>query len=192
MNKKRIIKTTINCLAVILVTIIFFNYTDYYLTPLSAHKSTEKQEHYGPSEIKHVEELGDLKVYLCKYKNWVSCDSVKKSSFLFWNINNNVFNCFEYNKSISLNYEYSNVGGGYNCIYGIINDTRIKKIEVELENGVKFTRSDFYDGLFIINWDKYENYKIIYNYKDDAVPKNIYAYDEIGNIIFSSDRVACF
>ena len=64
----------------------------------------------------------------------------------------------------------------YTSAYGIINDNRIKKIEVTLENGDILIQDEFYEDMFLVTW-KSPNDSII----DFA---GIRAYDEDSNIIF--------
>lgn len=171
-RKKKIVR---NCAAIFILALLIFNYTGLYLTPLSAHKFSEKSIHYGPSEIKHIEKFDKGIYLLCKYDKWVSCNTVDKSFLFFWRIGSQVTG-FEYNKSQAVDYTWGS-SGKYYKLYGIANDPRVKKIEVILNNGDVLTQTSFYDELFLVTWN------------GQSYPKIVNAYDINNKIIFNKQGV---
>lgn len=47
-------------------------------SPIKAHYQSERTFHYGPSEIIKTINLKGTKIYLCRYKDWISANTVKK------------------------------------------------------------------------------------------------------------------
>lgn len=153
MTRKK--KTLRNTIIIILLSFILLRNANLYLSPLSAHKAFEKSNHYGPSEVVHIEDfLGDKykgKYILSKYDKYISCIRVDRKFFIFWRIRNQTPGIKNYLPESVLF-----LGGGsgeHNNIWGIVNDDRIKKIEVINKSGEVFTETKFYDDMFLITWE---------------------------------------
>ena len=144
-----------------------------YLSPVSAHEHTERDMHYGPSEIMQTINVNDEKYLLCKYDKWVSCNIVKRKLLLFWEYENTII--VEDNKMKAVNYSWS---GSYQNfrLFGIINDDSIIKIEISNDKGEILTQRVFYDDLFLLTW--------ILNKNENGNYKNIKGYDADNNILF--------
>lgn len=156
---------------------IIFIRLGFYLDPISAHESSERSLHYGPSKIVHIKDFEKGKFILGKYDKWFSCDTVNRELFFFWIFGSNSVGLEnDETKAIRYTSGYSNP---YYKVYGIINDDRVKKIEITLENGDVLTRTDFYDGLFLFYWksenSEYDEYK------------ELRGYDVKGNLIFEGN-----
>lgn len=164
-----------NIIILVILFFIFLKSSGLYLTPLSAHKASERSIHYGPSKVVHIEDFDKGKYILCKYDRWISCNTVKRSLFFFWSFGSQVIG-IENDLSKPLSYTWSGGVREFYKVYGIINDDRIKKIEVTLNNGDILTQDEFYEGMFLVTW-KYINT----NFIDFA---GIRAYDEENNMIF--------
>lgn len=171
----RIKKIIRNGFIVIIAFLLFIKFSEYYFTPLSAHKVSEQSMHYGPSEVKHIEGYEKGKYILCEYEKSISCDIIDRSLIFLWHIGSGEPTGFVYNSNIPFDYtsgSNSTANISYTYIYGIVNDPSITKIEVTLKNGDIITQTNFYDGLFLIHWaDKTGQFT------------KIRAYDQIGNII---------
>jgi hypothetical protein len=143
--------------------------TGLYFTPMSAHESSERGMHYGPSEVIHIEDFKDGKYLLCKYDDFVSCDTVNRFLIFLWSIGNQPIG-FQNDKTKPLNYTWSSSFSNWK-VYGIVNDTRIKKVEIILDNGIILTQSKLYEDLFLFTWDSSDNgskgYKRIKGYDSD-------------------------
>ena len=127
--------------------LIVFQSSELYLTPISAHEYSERSIHYGPSEVVHIEDWDGGKYILCKYDKWVSCNTVKRTLLLFWRFGNQPIG-FENDKTKAVDYTWG-ASGQYWKLYGIINDDKIKKVEITLDNGEVLTQTAFYDDLFL-------------------------------------------
>lgn len=75
MNRRR--KTITNIILVIVLLFIFLKVTDLYLTPLRAHRASEKSIHYGPSEVVHVENFPGANIsYLNMINGYLPIQSI--------------------------------------------------------------------------------------------------------------------
>lgn len=83
-RSKKVIR---NIIILILLFFLFHQHLGLYLTPLAAHKSSERGINYGPSKVVYVEDYADNydkgKYLLCKYDKWVSCNTVNRTLFFF-------------------------------------------------------------------------------------------------------------
>jgi hypothetical protein len=77
---------------------------------------------------------------------------------------------FENDKTKAVSYTWS-FSNPYSKVYGIVNDKRVKKIEIYLSNGDTLTQTDFYDDLFLLTWksegSEYTFMKILRGYDSD-------------------------
>lgn len=172
-------KKVIRNLAIILgLCFLFVIRTPLYLTPLSAHEHSERGLHYGPSDVVHVEDFNGGKYFLAKYDQWYSCDSIQRTLGIFWRPGSGSLGA-ENDKTKAVAYDCSASDDNY-VFYGIINDDRIKMIELTLEDGRILTQTQFYDNMFLIPWT-------IDNIKNTYFEK-IKGYDASDKVIFESDR----
>jgi len=167
-----------NIVILIVLFFIFLKATGLYLTPISAHENSERSIHYGPSEVIHIEDFDEGKYMLCKYDKWVSCNTVKRKLFFFWGFGNQVTG-FENDNTKALDYTWG-MSDGNHKLYGIINDDKIIKIQITLNNGKVFTETEFYEDLFLFTW-KADN--------DDEGWwfNNIKGYDLNNNVVFEDE-----
>lgn len=128
---------------------MFITQTALYLTPLSAYEHSERSLHYGPSTIVHIEDYAGGKYVLAKYDRWFSCNSVRRAFGLFWRSGGGSIGQ-ENDKTKAVVFSWSASREDY-VVYGIINDERVKTIEVTLDDGQALTQSKFYDGMFLIS-----------------------------------------
>lgn len=174
-RKKKILRNTI---IIILLSFILLRSANLYLTPLSAHKAFERSKHYGPSKVVHIEDFsGDKykgKYILSKYHKYISCIRVDRRFLLFWRIRNQTPGI---ENNLLEPVFFTAIGSGeHNNIWGIVNDARIKKIEVINKSGEIFTESMFYDDMFLFTWES-ENSRLGWY-------EEIKGYDGDGNLIF--------
>lgn len=151
-RKKKILR---NIIIIILLSFILLRSANLYLSPLSAHKAFEKSKHFGPSEVVHIENFhGDKykgKYILSKYDKYISCIRVDTKFFIFWHIRNQTPGI---EKDLLEPIYFLGVSSDrLNEVWGIVNDDRIKKIEVITKNGEVFTETEFYDNMFLITWE---------------------------------------
>ncbi len=145
MNRPK--KILINIAIILVLFFVFLRSTGLYLTPLGAHKASEKTIHYGPSKIVHIEDFPEGKYILGKYDKWISANTINKSLVFFWRIGNQAIG-IENDLTKAINISYGMSGGNYRY-YGIVNDEKIKKVEILLDNEQVLTETEFYDDMFI-------------------------------------------
>lgn len=129
---------------------MFITQTALYFTPLSAYEHSERSLHYGPSTIVHVEDYDGGKYILAKFDRWFSCNGVRRTLGLFWKPGNWSLGT-ENDKAKAVAFSWSADYEDF-VVYGIINDDRVKTIEVTLDDGQILTQTKFYDSLFLIPW----------------------------------------
>ncbi|MCW3488933.1 hypothetical protein [Dethiobacter alkaliphilus] len=175
MNRK---KQVLRNLVILFVVILFFmRLFALHLSPLSVLENAERSLHYGPSEVVHVEEHPGGKYILGRYDKWFSFYRIDRVYFFLWRLGGiNIGNQIDLSESIS----YS--GGATQSsqeIYGIINDNRIKKVEVLLTDGTVLSQAEFYDSMFLFTLQ--EPYEDKWKYKD------LRAYDSENNLIYEEE-----
>lgn len=182
MNRFR--KIIRNIIILVILIIIYIWSRGLFLSPITAHEFSERSIHYGPSEVIHIEDFDKGKFLLCKYDKWVSCNTVKRELFFFWRYGNQPIG-FENDKTKPVDYSWSISGDKNNFyyrVYGIINDDKVKKIELTLEDGEVFTQTEFYDNdLFLFTW------KSEVNKDKDKDHKSLKGYDADNNLIFEGE-----
>lgn len=147
------------------------------MTPLAAHEQSERSIHYGPSKIAHIEEYEDVTYILGRYDKWVSCNTIKKQLFFFWNFGGDVTG-FENDISKDIDYSW-NGSNQYFRLYGIRNDDNIEKVEFTLESGDVLSTTTFYDDLFLIAFTSNNNGLYI---------KDIKGYDKDNHVIYEVNQ----
>lgn len=117
------------CLILVILCVKFSILSHFSLTPLKAHQKSERTLYYGPSQITEVVDINNGKIYLCRYKDWISASTVKKN-FIFWSIGNqSCANKIDYKEKVNFTWFYSNKEPLFK-LYGIVNDDNITSIEL--------------------------------------------------------------
>ncbi len=169
----RVNKTIINIILIVILLIIYLALSGLRLTPVQAHKASERSIHYGPSEIVKIFDYGDYQHLLCKYDKWVSCNTVQRQFFFFWSAGSQTTG-FEndVNKPIDYSYQFSNKIA---MVYGVVNDDRITKVELYTEDGKSYVQEELYDDLFYFTWE-------FIDWEEIRMEK-IVGYDKNGDIV---------
>lgn len=163
-----------NILILAILFFVFLKSFGLYLSPLAAHENSERSIHYGPSQVVHIEDFEKGKYILGKYDKWISCDIVNRELLLLWRLGSQPIG-IENDKTKPLTYTWGETHP-YCRLYGIINDDRIKKVEITLDNGNVLTQTKFYDSLFLVTWKSPDNGNTFF--------KHIKGYDSSNNVIF--------
>lgn len=135
--------------------------------PIKAHEASERTYHYGPSEIIETVDLDDIKIYLCRYKDWFSLSTVNKR-FLKWYSRGGDVQEIKADEKVTWGYCGSQIEG-YGFLmrfYGYVNDEEISTITLEVQgaNGNKvleYKLDDDHMFIFYCNEDK-EDYSFQY------------------------------
>lgn len=124
-------------------------------SPLKAHELSERTYHYGPSKIIKTIDFDGKRIYLCKYKDWFSADTVKKGLIKWYPDSNVAGTPIEPSKQISFSF-----GGRRNKqdkmdweFYGCVTDPDITKVQLVLKNEVNPFSYDLDESkMFIFYW----------------------------------------
>lgn len=125
-------------LAIMLIIAVWkFSILSYgSFSPLKAHEQSERTYHYGPSKIVKTIDMDGEKIYLCRYKDWISANTVRKG-LIKWYPGDNVGGTpIDYSKQVSFSWSGStNKQNSFTTkIYGYVNDTEITEILLVDEN----------------------------------------------------------
>ncbi|WP_242831257.1 hypothetical protein [Desulfitobacterium dehalogenans] len=162
---------------------VFILRSGLYLSPLSAHENSERSIHYGPSKVVHMEDFDKGKYILGKYDRWVSCNTVRKELLFFWSFGNNPIG-FENDPTEIIDYTIDGFHDDDHYdfkLYGIVNDPRIKKVEIILRDGKVLTQTEFYGDLFLITWRTND-------YTSDWGLEEVRGYGEGDSILFRAEN----
>lgn len=147
----RIKKTVRNVVLIIVFVIVFLSFSTSRLTPLQAHRLSERSIHYGPSEVVEIFDHGDYQHILCKYDRWVSCNTVNRALLVLWTPGDQPTG-FEKDLSEDINYSGS-FSNEVNNIYGVVNNSEITKVELHVSSGRVLVQDELYDDLFYFSWE---------------------------------------
>lgn len=145
-------------IAVVLVVIClnysFFSYGSF--SPIKAHEQSERTSHYGPSKIIKTIDLYGGKIYLCRYKDWFSANSVKKGIIKWYPADQGDGTAIDYSKQVS----YKGYGSRIKNlmimkIYGYVSDPKITTMLFEDENKTNTQRYVLDETkMFIFYWNE--------------------------------------
>jgi len=118
-------------LLIVCIKSIFFSYGDF--NQIKAHEAAERTLHYGPSEIVDTIDLDDIKIYLCRYKDWFSTSTVKKN-FVKWNIGYSTTKEIKTDEKVTWTYNGLTIRKHEFLmkLYGYVNDEDISTITLEI------------------------------------------------------------
>lgn len=167
-------------IAAILILICFntsvFSYGGF--SPIGAHESSERTYRYGPSDIIKTIELDNVKIYLCKYKNWYSTSIVQKEKFKWYTRGIDVSKPIDTSLPINYTWDYTNVNHslGVNKVFGYVANPDITAVLVESENHEHVLKYELDNSrMFIFTWNgENELYRF----------KNIKGFDAVGNVVY--------
>lgn len=178
----RVKKILRNFILIFALLLIVMKLTDMHFTPIAAYREEEKRKHYGPSEVMQVQKLGEERFVIAKYDKWFSAQDYWPGWRFLW-IGSPKTSIIENNKKKAICSRFeSGINSGYYIVYGVVNDKKIKRVEVTLQTGKNFSQTKFKDGLFSLSW-KDENWE-----DSEPVDKIIRGYDGDNKIIFE-DKV---
>jgi len=154
-------------IAIILVVICVYFYVlrDTSFTPLQAFKSSERTINYGPSQIiKELDKEG-TKVYLAKYKNWISSQVIERK-LLTWRVTGgNITGIpINYNEKITHSWSGSTETDNKSLwnLYGYVNDNSITKVTLQIKKQEKTESLEYQldkSNMFIFSWFDYKGEK---------------------------------
>lgn len=183
--KKKILASIEWILAAALLSISLYYYAFSFgsFSAIGAYRASERTMHYGPSEIKKEVNVTGGKVFLGKYKDWISAAPIEKK-IIKWYPGSGGAGCpIKYSDKISHFMECGTIWKGlwvYN-VFGYVNDSAIKVVKLQVyKNGKKSTikYNLTSDKMFIFCLENNENkYKLISLIGLDKSNKVVYQYE---------------
>jgi hypothetical protein len=162
----------------------YLNY--YHLSPTAAHEQSERTFYYGPSEIVEEFDLGNVRIYLGKYKDWFSANSVLKHAGIFWQPGSHVGGTeIKQNQDISYSWSGFQINDELMLMkfYGIVTNPKIVKVELDVvdsylsrETALKTLSYPLEKHrMFLFYWNEQE-----YSYQWDSIR----GIDENGEVVY--------
>jgi len=176
MNRKK--KLLRNILIITVISLLVYSSRSFYMSPMAAHMAAERNFHYGPSDIIHVEDFSGGKYFLGKYDRWISCSTIEKVWGPFWRSGGHTFGVeVETDKPLTYTWSFSWASPKYQTeVFGILHDQSIDKVVVHLMDGTVLTQNKFYEDMFLLHWDGQVEFD------------QIIAYDSSGTAVFQDQR----
>lgn len=173
------LKNTIrNLLIIAALLFLFMQFNGLYFSPVQALHASEKDLHYGPSEIVHSVDYGGSRYFLARYEGMISFQPIDKALGVFWRYGAGYGSPND--RSRPLFYQEGKREEVW-CLFGVRNDPSIAYFEAMLNDPVgerepiTLTGKDFYDDMFYLIWEGEEHLK------------SVTAYDKAGNIVYESE-----
>ena len=166
-NKRhRVIIEWVVAIVLIVVTYKFSLLSYGSFSPLKAHEESERTFHYGPSKIIKTIDLDEQKIYLCKYKDWFSANTVKKGIVKWYPGGHVGGTAIDYSKQVSFSWNGSSNKQNKMAmkVYGCVNNSEITTILLAEENETNTSRYDLDESkMFIFYWEEdSEKHKVKY------------------------------
>lgn len=176
MNRKRIRAIFIQA-AVICVALAFFTLAlSLSFTPEKAIRHIEKNFHFGPATLVHMEKTSDSRIYLGRSGNYGALYDVIRSWGLFWRSSPPMVLENDPTQPISQLYtmrspEPANFFGkrpgthendpqiSLITLFGFVNDPQIVKLELTSHLGDTQVLSEFHDGMFLFRYEEPLDYR---------------------------------
>lgn len=126
-------------------------------SPVKAHEQSERTYYYGPSKIIKTIDLDGGKIYLCRYKDWFSANTVRRGVIKWYPGDQVAGTLIDYSKQISYSLSGSGIKGDVMIIdiYGYVNDPKITTILLEDKskgNASKYALDE--SKMFIFYWNE--------------------------------------
>lgn len=180
---KKVIRNII-LIAVLLFLVMKLN--GLYFSPVNALHASERDLHFGPSEIVHSFDNGNSRYFLTRYEDMISCSPIDRFLGVFWRYG--AGSGVEIKKERPLFTSYRTKEGDW-LIYGIRNEANITRVEIEMRNTAGETQiysSDtFYENMFYIMWEGENDSEVLFS----EIFVGIKAYDDKGAVVYDSDFI---
>jgi len=174
----RLKKTIRNLLIIAVLVFLFMQFNGLYFSPVQALHASERDLHYGPSEIVHSFDYGDSRYFLTRYEDLISCPPIDKALGVFWRYGAGYG--VPNDRSRPLFY-LEGKGEEVWWMFGVRNDSSIAYFEAILNDPkgegepITLTCKDFYDDMFYLIWEGEEHLM------------SVTAYDKAGKVVYVSE-----
>lgn len=179
----RLKKTIRNLLITAVLLFLFMQLNGLYFTPVKALHASERDLHYGPSEIVHSFDYDNSRFFLTKYEDFISCTPIDRAMGVFWRYG--AGSGIENHSDRPLFFSYRSKESLW-WIYGIRNNPDICCVNIELQNqnGTEKNISTdvFYDDMFYVIWEGESEDSMGSGFASMYVT----AYDDSGAIVYET------
>lgn len=155
-----------NGLLIAVVLGILFWGSNLHLSPVKVFEITERQFHYGPSEIVHMEDFrGGKQILAIDNDTSISCFTLERRYVFFWRLasSGGPVAMFEFDPLLPVDHAWSMTGQGDYKFWGIVNDERIERLELEMSDGTRYHQDQFHGGgVFLIQHQGMMESRIFY------------------------------
>lgn len=162
-SRKKIFSILEWLVALILLStcIYYYIFALYSFTAINAFTASEKSLHYGPSEIKKEINLKNGKMYLGKYKDWISATPIERTFIIWYPSSGGGGFPINYSEKISHTWQCASMGDNsyIYTAFGYVNDSSIKTVNLKIKEKGKKSTMKYYigsDKMFIFCWDDNE------------------------------------
>lgn len=169
-------------IALIMVSICIYYYLFSYgsFTAINAFKASEKSYHYGPSQIKKKIDLKNGKIYLGKYKDWISATAIEKRLIKWYPANGVGGFPINYSNKVTQTWTCGNMGDKsyIYTFFGYVNDSTITTVDFKAEKKGKTSTMKYNinsDKMFIFCWDDNGN---------ESKPISLSGLDKVGKVVY--------
>jgi hypothetical protein len=180
----RLKKTIRNLLLIAVLLFLFMKLNGLYFSPVEALHTSERDLHYGPSEIVHSFDHGNSRYFLTRYQDMISCSPIDRFLGVFWRYG--AGHGIEIKKERPLFTSYQSNEEEW-LVFGIRNDPSIVRVEIEVKNAEGeteiYSSDTFYEDMFNIMWEGENDNDVLLS----EIFVGLKAYDDRGIIVYDSD-----
>lgn len=176
----RLKKTIRNLLVLAILVPLFMSFNGLYFSPVKALHTSERDLHYGPTEIVHSFDHHGKRYFLGHFENYITFTPIKRALGIFWRYGGGFGVENHLDRPISIGYRND---GNQLMLYGMRNDAHVAWLELEIQDpggGAEKIKVDkFYEDLFYIisDVDDEENLGLT------LLESKITAYDANGRLL---------
>ncbi|MBK1812328.1 hypothetical protein JHL18_17020 [Clostridium sp. YIM B02505] len=146
----------------IAIVLLFICYKYSFLSsgsfsPLKAHEQSERTYHYGPSKIIKTIDLGKEKIYLGRYKEWFSGDTVKKELIKWYPGEGVGGTLIDSSKQVSYSWYGSSTKNNEMImkVFGYVSDPNITTMQIDGEDKISSAKYQLDESrMFIFYWNE--------------------------------------
>ena len=180
----RLKKAIRNLLVLAVLVFLFMKFNGLYFSPVQALHASERDLHFGPSEIVHSFDYDNSRIFLTRYENLISCPPIDRFLGVFWRYGagHGIGN----DPERPLFFSYRSQEDNW-LVYGIRNDPSITHVEVEVRSSADgdamiLSSDEFYEDMFYVMW-KVENEDHL---AIDLI-SYVTAYDAMDNVVYETE-----
>ncbi|WP_026477815.1 hypothetical protein [Alkaliphilus transvaalensis] len=167
----------------IMVTLVISPFFNGKNSSEEAFRVAEAALYFGPSEIIEEIDYGTIKIYLARYKNWVTAHGTRRE-LLQW-YPEDTFSPLEIDENKAFSYSFGKTESlrkdqEIKRVFGYIRDPSIVKLQLVLmyEDEIQHLAAEVKEGLFIFHWDQ----KL-----SPYIPLKLLAFDYKGTLIYEEE-----